>query len=180
FLELILQRGFAELLVSHGVEVHGVAHIANVHEHLRSEEDQEFFSVHDFMAAAEEVSEEWQITQYRDFFDAFVICGADEAAKENGLAALHADRGGSAALVNDRRVHTRRDQDAGAGQRAIGRADIHLDRTVRTDARRDAEVDPYALVFDGADLSILLGNARIGNKRHALTHIDRRRLIVGC
>src|SRR6185503_16780033 len=32
FLELILQRGFAELLVSHGVEVHGVAHIANVHE----------------------------------------------------------------------------------------------------------------------------------------------------
>src|SRR2546428_13342715 len=100
-LKLVLESGFAELLISHRVEVHRMGDAVDVHKHLRSKKDEKFFTVHDFVAAAEKVAKQRDVPQERHFPNTLVVRGADQAAKENRLAALDAHSGRGTALIND-------------------------------------------------------------------------------
>src|SRR5690606_31006111 len=145
---------------------------------VRREDDQKLGANFRQLAALEEIAEERDVLEDGNPFLAHIVRRADEPSDHDRVAVLDTDGRHRAALVENRRRHTRAEVDARLAERADLRLDLHGHETVGADAWRHSEDDADLAVLDRVVDIAELGRDASGHLWHALTDVDLRAHVV--
>ncbi len=154
--------------------VHCVAILGVVDDDGR-DEDEQFGVDLGFIFRLEEISQERDIAQERNFADGFGIFGAHDAGDDNGLAVADDELGGGFATINDEAA----EEGLAWGDGRKFDVDAKVNIRANSDARAYAKLDADGAVIEGLVLGAGVGGLRIGDEGDVLAIEEFGFLIVG-